>query len=111
MRLSEPFRLSASGSTRATAYNWSNKVVTRDGKTHVVWLDAVSTVCGRSYDHASGEWSDTVQIDTGADNHCNPSLTMDAEGRLRLCYGPHGWSGDWNQGRVRWYSVCTYSSA
>jgi hypothetical protein len=102
MHLSEPFCLSTHGSTRATAYNWSNKIVTRDGKTHVVWLDAVATICGRTFDHATGQWGDTVLIDTGADNHANPSLTMDAAGRLRLCYGPHGFDGEWNHGRVRW---------
>ena len=102
MQLSDPFCLSTTGSTRATAYNWSNKCVTRDGRTYVVWLDAVATICGREYDHRSGAWGQTVAIDTGADNHANPSLTMDAAGVLRLTYGPHGWSGEWNQGRVRW---------
>ena len=54
----EPFLLSHTGSTRATAYNWGNKIITRDGQTHVVWLDAIATVCGRTYDHESQRWRD-----------------------------------------------------
>lgn len=99
---SEPFCLSRSGSTRATAYNWANKVVTLDGKTHVVWLDAVATICGRSIDHASDRWGETVRIDDGCDNHANPCITADRDGCIRLTYGPHGFWGDWNQGRVMW---------
>lgn len=99
----EPFTLSATGSTRATAYNWGNKVVTRDGLTHVVWLDAVSQVCGRTLDHATGEWGSTHRLFEGCDNHANPSITADRDGHLRLVYGPHGWWGDWNQARVKWH--------
>lgn len=92
-----PFCLSTAGSTRATAYNFGNKVVTLNGKTHVVWLDAVSRVCGRTYDHASGSWGDTVPLFEGYDNHTNPSLAADADSRLHLAYGPHGWF-NWNGG-------------
>ena len=56
----DPFLLSKSGSTRATSYNWGNKILTLDGKTHVVWLDAPAVVCGRSYDHQSATWGETV---------------------------------------------------
>ncbi|MDA0839141.1 MAG: BNR-4 repeat-containing protein [Planctomycetota bacterium] len=99
---SEPFLLSRSGSTRATAYNWGNKVITLDGKTHVVWLDAVSVVCGRTFDHASNEWSETFRLFQGCDNHANPSITADAEGRIRIVWGPHGWWAEWNQARIKW---------
>ena len=99
---SEPFCLSRTGSTRATAYHWSNKILTLNGKTHVVWLDAVSTICGRSFDHADDRWGETVRIDDGCDNHANPCITADRDGCIRLTYGPHGWWGDWNQGRVKW---------
>lgn len=98
----EPFCLSNTGSTRATSYNWGNKTLTRDGKTHVVWLDAVATVCGRTYDHASKEWGETVRIDDGSDNHTCPCITADADGHIRLTFGPHGWNGHWNEGRVKW---------
>ena len=74
----EPFLFSEKGSTRATAYGFGNKSVTLDGKTHVVWLDAVARVCGRTYDHASkarGHPSHEVfhlmSLDRGASFECN----------------------------------------
>ncbi|MDP6779780.1 MAG: BNR-4 repeat-containing protein [Candidatus Latescibacteria bacterium] len=99
VRFSEPFRLSTTGSTRATAYWFANKSVTLGGKTHVVWLDAVAQVCGRTYDHASSVWGDTIRLFEGCDNHTNPALTADEAGHLHLAYGPHGFGADWNQGR------------
>lgn len=96
-----PFLLSASGSTRATAYSLSNKVVTLDGRTHVVWLDAVAKVCGRTYDHARREWSEARPLFDGCDNHTSPALGADASGHLRLVFGAHGWWGNWNQGRFQ----------
>ena len=98
----EPFLLSSSGSTRATAYGFSNKSVTMDGKTHVVWLDAVAQVCGRTYDHATGTWGETLQLFEGCDNHTTPCLSVDKDKHLRLVYGPHGWWGDWNEARFMW---------
>jgi hypothetical protein len=53
---SEPYLLSKQGSDRATAYDFANKAVTRNGKTHVVWTDAVALTRGRTFDHAAGEW-------------------------------------------------------
>lgn len=98
----EPFCLSKTGSTRATSYNWGNKTLTRDGKTHVVWLDSIATVCGRTYDHTSKTWGETVRIDDACDNHACPCITADADGHIRLTYGPHGWNGNWNEARVKW---------
>lgn len=97
-KFSEPFLLSSKGSTRASAYVFGNKVIDHDGKTHVLWLDAVSTVCGRTYDQGSEAWSDKIELFDGCDNHTNPSLAIDTEGHLHLAYGPHGWWGDWNSG-------------
>jgi hypothetical protein len=95
---SEPFLLSSKGSTRASAYVFGNKVITLEGKTHVLWLDAISTVCGRTFDHATETWSEKVELFEGCDNHTNPSLALDADGHLHLAYGPHGWWGNWNSG-------------
>lgn len=97
-RYTQPFLLSAHGSTRATAYQFGNKSVTLDGKTHVVWLDAVARVRGRTFDHSTGEWGGPIDLFEGCDNHTNPALIADAEGRLRMAYGPHGWWGNWNYG-------------
>lgn len=102
LQYGDPFLLSSTGSTRATAYGWSNRIVTVGDKTHVVWLDAIARVCGRTFDHATGQWGPTFPLFDGADNHANPSLSADRAGRLRLVYGPHGWYGNWNQGRVKW---------
>jgi len=102
MQYTDPFCLSRTGSTRATAYNWANKSITLNGKTHVVWLDSVAVICARTYDHNTDQWGDTIVVDDGCDNHANPCISADADGRLRLVYGPHGWYGDWNQGRVKW---------
>jgi len=98
----KPFCLSTTGSTRATSYNWGNKTLTHNNKTHVVWLDAIATVCGRTYDHQSQTWGETIRIDDGCDNHACPCITADADGHIRLTYGPHGWNGNWNEGRVKW---------
>jgi hypothetical protein len=102
LTFTEAFCISQTGSTRASAYNWGNKILSIQGKTHIVWLDTVATVCGRTFDHDSEQWGEIVRIDEGSDNHTNPCITADAEGRIRLTYGPHGWSQDWNQGRVKW---------
>jgi len=99
MHYTEPFFLSSNGSTRATAYGMGNKIVTLDDKTHVVWLYAVANVRGRTYDHASRSWGDTIDLFEGFDNHTHPVLTADADGHLHLVYGPHGWWGNWNQAR------------
>lgn len=93
-----PFLLSDSGSDRATAYNFANKVVTREGKTHAVWADTIlvpdfapqTMVRGRSFDHELGVWGDALDLGWGVDNHTSPALSCDAEGRLRIAFGPHG---------------------
>jgi len=90
MRYSKPFLLSDTGSDRATAYNCSNKAITRDGRTHVVWTDAISWTRGRTYDHTTMQWGPTVTIGQGVDNHNNPTLTADSHGHLHISYGPHG---------------------
>ena len=100
---SEPFLLSSAGSTRATAYEPSNKSVRIGAKTHVTWLDAVAGVRVRSFDHRTNTWSDTVTVDEGIDNHTNPCLSRAPDGRLRLAYGPHGfWEENiWNAARFK----------
>jgi len=71
-------------------------------RTYVTWLDALSAVRIRSFDHGSGEWSETHSIDDGFDNHCSPALSATPDGRLRIAYGPHGYrKGGWNCGRFK----------
>lgn len=99
---SEPFLLTTKGSTRATAYGFSNKSITIDRKTHVVWLDAIAKVQGRTFDHEQGEWSSTFDLFEGCDNHTSPALTSDKDKHLRIAYGPHGIWGGWNSGMFKW---------
>jgi hypothetical protein len=81
--------LSQRGSTRATRYAGTNKIVTIDGKTHVAWLDSISNTMIATYDHASGEWEPPVHVGTGTDNHGGPALTCDGRGYLHIIFGPH----------------------
>lgn len=97
-----PFCLTKAGSTRATSYGFGNKAITFEGKTHVVYLDAIAKVKGRTFDHESNTWGEPVDIFEGADNHTSPAITLDRDGHIRLCGGPHSWNVNWNQGRFRW---------
>ncbi|MDA0837329.1 MAG: hypothetical protein O3B01_05215 [Planctomycetota bacterium] len=91
--------ISEAGSTRATAYQMGNKIVTLEGRTHVVWVDAIAEIRGKTFDHSAACWSDTFNLGTGCDNHSHPVIIADAEGHIHLVYGPHGWWGEWNCGR------------
>ncbi len=86
----KPFLLSSQGSDRATAYVFSNKAVTLNGKTHVVWTDAVALTRGRTFDHATRRWSPAFTLGEGRDNHNNPCLIADETGHLHIAFGPHG---------------------
>jgi len=96
----EPFLLSDRGSTRGSAYTFSNKSLTLNGKTHVVWLDAIAEVKGRTYDHGEGIWDRTVSIGSGYDNHTTPAITADKDGFLSIAYGPHVL--EWNNGQFKY---------
>lgn len=89
-RFSDPFHLSEEGSDRGTAYTMGNKSVTLGDKTHVVWTDRIARTQAKTYDHTTKSWSPTLFVGDGVDNHNNPCLTADAQGRLHLAYGPHG---------------------
>ncbi len=56
LSVSEPFCLSENGSTRASAYTMTNKSVRIGEVTYVTWLDTVSGIRVRSYDHRREEW-------------------------------------------------------
>lgn len=90
MEIAQTELLSERGSTRATRYAGTNKIVTVDGKTHVAWLDSISNTMIATYDHASGKWSQPVKVGSGTDNHGGPALTCDSQGYLHLIFGPHG---------------------
>ena len=81
--------LSTNGSTRATAYSMSNKIITADGKIFVAWLDMPSNIQIKAYDIAADRWSETVLLGKGVDNHSGPAMTMDGDGYLYAVFGPH----------------------
>jgi hypothetical protein len=86
------FLLSKDGCGRATGYAEANKIISRDGKTHVAWLDSVEDgfrVRIRTLNRDSGEWSAVYTVGDAHDNHGGPSLTIDAEGFLHIAYYPH----------------------
>ena len=81
--------LSDRGSTRATRYASTNKIVTIDDKTHVAWLDSISNTMIATYDHASRQWGHPVKVGSGTDNHGGPALSCDSRGYLHIIFGPH----------------------
>lgn len=81
--------LSTAGSTRATAYVMSSKILTLGGKTHVAWLDSGSKTMIQTYDRTTGKFGPVVHVGTGKDNHGGPAMCADSEGYLHIVFGPH----------------------
>lgn len=81
--------LSKGGSTRASLYVMSNKILTVGDRTHVAWLDSLSDTMICTYDHVTGELTEPVCVGTGVDNHGGPALCADSEGYLYIVFGPH----------------------
>ncbi len=81
--------LSQHGSTRASLYDMSNKILTVGERTHITWLDALADTMVVTYDHATGEISAPVLIGSGVDNHAGPAMCADSRGYLYVVFGPH----------------------
>ncbi len=81
--------LSINGSTRATAYMMSNKTITANNKIFVAWLDKPSDIQIKMYDIQTDQWSETVLLGMGIDNHAGPAITMDSQGYIHAVFGPH----------------------
>lgn len=81
--------LSTTGSTRGTAYTMSNKILTHEDKTHVVWLDQIHKTYVRTRNNKAQRWSAPVFVGDGDDNHAGAALAMDSGGYLHLVFGPH----------------------
>lgn len=74
-------------------------VVTRDGKTHVVWGEVTDPDAPgvpmyiATYDHATGALGEKVFLTYGApvnDVHNVPAVTMDSQGYIHVVTGAHG---------------------
>lgn len=83
------------GSDRGTGYNVSNRMIRRDGKLLIGWLDAPPTkgeqvqamlgVC----DLETGVLQHAFPLGGGIDNHCGSALAQDANGRVHAVVGAH----------------------
>jgi hypothetical protein len=85
------YLLSSIGSERATQGN-GNKIVTHDGKTHVVWQDANKEgyfARVRTLDRKTGTWSPPYTLGQGRDNHARPTITTDSKGYMHVIIGGH----------------------
>ncbi|MBN1541634.1 BNR-4 repeat-containing protein [candidate division KSB1 bacterium] len=81
--------LSVNGSTRATSYSMSVKIIRAQDKLFVTWLDHVADIQIKCYDLKTDTWSETILLGTGVDNHAGPALTLDSQGYLWAVFGPH----------------------
>ncbi|QDS98821.1 BNR-4 repeat-containing protein [Adhaeretor mobilis] len=84
--------VSENGSSRATGYVESNKIITHGDKTHVSWLDSYEDefhVQIKTLDRTTGTWSETYTLGDTRDNHGGPALTVDSEGYLHTVSYPH----------------------
>jgi hypothetical protein len=89
LRVSSETVLSTTGSTRASFYPASCKLLTLGEKTHITWLDAVSEIMVQTFDHATGELLPAVHVGTGKDNHSGAAMCADSEGYIYMVFGPH----------------------
>jgi len=87
-----PLLLSTQGSERATT-GPGNNIVTRAGKTHIVWQDSDAKgywAKARTFDQVTGALTPAVTIGPGSDNHARPCVTIDRAGYLHVVIGGHG---------------------
>lgn len=87
--------ISTEGSDRGTGYSLSNRMIRRDDKLLIGWLDAPPAkgeearamlgVC----DLKTGALDHAFKIGGGIDNHCGSALAMDANGRVHAVVGAH----------------------
>lgn len=81
--------LSRTGSTRATAYGMSHKIVDFGDWLAVGWLDQPAKILVARVDAGLELAEPPVLLGTGMSNHAGPALTRDGEGRLHAVFGPH----------------------
>jgi hypothetical protein len=91
--------ISKIGSERATVGD-GNKIVTLDGKTHVVWQDISRAGYFnqvRTFDTGTEKWSSPVTLGHGLDYHARPSLTVDTEGFMHVVLDGHSSPVTWRR--------------
>ncbi len=83
--------ISATGSITSTTGS-GNKIVTHEGKTHIVWQDHTEQEYFnriRTYDHVSKSLSEPLTLNQGRDDHARPILTVDHQGYLHAVLSGH----------------------
>jgi len=83
--------LSRIGGERATQ-GPGNKIVTFEGKTHVVWQDSFQGryfARVRTLDHPTNEWLPGVVLMEGVDEHSRPTIAVTPDGLLHIIMGGH----------------------
>jgi len=84
--------VSTIGSERASS-GAGVKIVTFDGKTHIVWQDATEQGYFnriRTWDAKTGAFSEPFTLNRGKDNHARPVIAMDEQGYLHVILSGHG---------------------
>ncbi len=83
--------LSRIGGERATQ-GPGNKIVTFEGKTHVVWQDSLEEryfARVRTFDRRTGKWLRGTVLMEGVDEHSRPTITVTPDGFLHVVMGGH----------------------
>ncbi|MBT3267761.1 hypothetical protein HN371_11435 [Candidatus Poribacteria bacterium] len=87
--------ISTEGSDRATGYSMSAKLVRREDRLFIGWLDAAPThgdparIMFGARDAATGAAVREFPLGEGVDNHCGPAFALDRDGRLHAIIGTH----------------------
>src|SRR5690606_25413527 len=84
--------ISQTGSSRATAYIDSNKIIETENRIFITYLiqeEEKQLIVLKAFDKNKNEWTQEVVLDTVQDNHGGGSLVIDSRGYLHIAYGPH----------------------
>ncbi len=88
-------QVSEEGSDRGTAYTVSGRIVRREDVLLIAWMDAPAAPGAPSRamlgicDPRTGSLKRSFMLGTALDNHCGPSMVMDAGGRVHVVIGAH----------------------
>jgi len=81
--------VSTKGSTRATAYMASNKIISHDGLIYATWLESPGRSMIDAFDESGEPIGAPQLLREGIDNHCGAALTVDQHGFLHAVCGSH----------------------
>ncbi|MBU2995975.1 BNR repeat-containing protein [Cellulophaga baltica] len=99
--------ISKQGSSRATAYIDSNKIIETKDKIFVTYLIHNTNkeyIALKEYDKNTKKWSTEIVLDSVSDNHGGGSIVIDSKGYLHIAYGPH--VGPFNYRKSKYPNNC-----